>query len=116
MKKATKKQREPSKASLKEMPEVDLSKGRTRRRNPHAKRIEQDGGYFVHVDGAKPYFVRTKQGRPEKGALSATSSTKSVRFSEDVWDAVQQSAESKGITLHAALREAVVEWLRKNAA
>jgi len=115
MKKASKKQREPSKASLKEMPEIDVSKAKVHRGRSHAKQIEEDGGYWIEVDGEEPYFVRTKMGRPEKGSVSAPSKTKSVRFTEEVWEAVEKIAKAKGITTHAALREAVAEWLKENA-
>lgn len=56
MKKASK-QREPSRASLREMPEVDLKDGRWRP-NPYAARIAAEG------------IVLPSRGRPKKGAES----------------------------------------------
>ena len=114
MKKASKKQKEPSRASLKEMPEIDFSKARARK-NPYAARIAKDGGYWIEVDGEPPRFVRTAEGRPKKGAPAAHSITKSVRFPDEVWKALEKRAKKQGITLHAALRKAIVEWLKRAA-
>ena len=116
MKKASKRQREPSKVSLEEMPEIDFSKAKVHRGRSHALQIEKDGGYWIHVDGEDPIFVRTKMGRPRKGTKSAASTPKSVRFTDEIWKAIEASAKARGITTHAALREAVTEWLRNNAA
>jgi hypothetical protein len=113
--KKTKKRTEPSRASLKEIPEVDFSRARVRK-NPYAARIAKDGGYWIQVDGEAPRFVRTKEGRPAKGTPTSTTTTKSVRFPKEVWDALEKQAEKKGITLHAALRKAIVAWLKRAAA
>ncbi len=48
------KSREPSKASLREMPEVDFSKARVRR-NPYAARIAEEG-----------IRIQAGRGRPKK--------------------------------------------------
>ena len=114
MKKAIRKQKEPSAASLEEMPEIDFEKARVRK-NPYAARIAKDCGYWVAVDGERPRFVRTAQGRPRKGAPASTSMTKSVRFPKSVWKALERRAVKQGITLHAALREAIVDWLKRAA-
>jgi hypothetical protein len=41
--------------------------------------------------------------------------TKSVRFPKSVWKALERRAIKQGITLHAALREAIVDWLKRAA-
>ena len=87
---------------------------------PQARRLAichliLEGRCWVQVDGEDPHFVRTKEGRPAKGTPSSTTRTKSVRFPKEVWDALEKQAEKKGITLHAALRKAIVEWLKRAA-
>jgi Ribbon-helix-helix protein, copG family len=109
MKKASKKIRrtpkhpEPSKASLKEMPEVDFTKARVRR-NPHAARIAKEG-----------ITVQVGRGRPRKLTEVGGTSPRSVRFPDEVWEMLERRAKKEGITLHAALREAILAWLKQAA-
>ena len=95
--------REPSKASLKEMPEVDFTKARVRR-NPHAALIAKEG-----------ITVQVGRGRPRKLTEVGGTSPRSVRFPDDVWEMLEQRAKKEGITLHAALREAILAWLKQAA-
>lgn len=100
MKKATpNKTRSPSRASLREMPKVDFTKAKTRR-NPYAHRIAAEGA-SVHV-------VR---GRPRKGSETGPTSPRSIRFPDAVWQTLEKRAKAKGMTLHAALRAAVLTWV-----
>jgi hypothetical protein len=94
---------EPSKASLKEMPEVDFTKARVIR-NPHAARIAKEG-----------ITVQIGRGRPRKLAEVGGTSPRSVRFPDKVWTMIERRAKKKEIALHAALREAILAWL-ENAA
>jgi hypothetical protein len=110
MKKASKKKRNPvrkpsgpSRASLKEMPEVDFSKARARP-NPYAARVAKEG-----------ITVQVGRGRPRKLAEVGGTSPRSVRFSDEVWAMLEERAKDKGITLHAALREAILSWLKRAA-
>ncbi len=106
MKKASKnptRHAEPSKASLKEMPEVDFSKVRVRR-NHHAARIAK-GGITVQVG----------RGRPKKLEEVGGTSPRSVRFPDEVWKIIEARAKKKGISLHAALREAILAWVAEAA-
>ena len=101
MKKARKKaQREPSKRSLREMPEVDFSKVRVKR-NVYAARIAKDG-----------LVVQVGRGRPKRLLEAGPTSPRSVRFPDKIWALLERRAKAKGITLHAALREAILEWAR----
>lgn len=102
MKKA-RKQGEPSRASLKEIPEVDFSRA-TVRRNPYAKRIARAG-----------ITVKVGRGRPRKLEEVGGTTPRSIRFSDEVWAMLEKCAEMRGITLHAALREAILSWARKAA-
>jgi hypothetical protein len=106
MKKASKKtakHAEPSKASLKEMPEVDFSKVRVRK-NHHAARIAKEG-----------ITVQVGRGRPKKLDEVGGTSPRSVRFPDDVWKIIEERAKKKGISLHAALREAILAWVEEAA-
>ena len=104
MKKASRKpQRAPSKASLREMPEVDFSRARVRQ-NPYAKRIKAEG-----------LVVQVGRGRPQKLLEAGGTVPRSVRFSPAVWALLERRAKAKGLSLHAALREAIVAWARRAA-
>ena len=97
------KQREPSKASLREIPEVDFSKARIRR-NPYATGIAEEG-----------IVVRVGRGRPKRLLEVGGTYPRSVRFPEAVWKHIEARAKAKGLTVHAALREAIIAWLRAAA-
>jgi hypothetical protein len=100
MKKATgKKYREPSQASLRDMPEVDFANVKARR-NPYARRIAAEG-ISIHVG----------RGRPRKGTETGPTIPRSVRFPASVWRHLERRAKAEGIPLHAALRAAVMAWI-----
>lgn len=104
MKKANSRaQREPSKRSLREMPEVDFRKVRVKR-NAYARRIAQQG-----------LIVQVGRGRPKRVLEAGGTTPRSVRFPERVWVLLERRAKAKGITLHAALRQAILEWARRAA-
>ncbi len=106
MKKAKPKVKEqpgPSRASLREIPEVDFKKSKVRR-NPYARRMATEG-FSVHVE----------RGRPKKGAETGPTIPKSVRFPAAVWRHLEERAKEEGIPLHAALRAAVLAWLRRGS-
>ena len=104
MKKGKKRRsREPSAASLREMPEVDFSNVRVRR-NPYAARIAREG-----------VVVQVGRGRPKKLLEVGGTRPRSVRFPDVVWKQIEARARSRGITVHAALREAILTWLRSAA-
>ena len=90
--------REPSARSLREMPEMDLS--RATRKNPYAERIAREG-YTVHVT----------RGRPRKGEETGPTITKSIRLPPEVWARLERRARVEGIPLHALLRAALLAWL-----
>jgi hypothetical protein len=97
------KQREPSKASLREMPEVDFSKARVHR-NPYAARIAKEG-----------IVVQVGRGRPKRLLEVGGTHPRSVRFPHAVWKQVEARAKAKGVSVHAALREAIIAWLKAAA-
>jgi len=106
MKKSSKKKtlhREPSKASLNEIPEVDFSKVRVRG-NPYAARIAKEG-----------ITVQVGKGRPKKLEEVGGTSPRSVRFPDEVWALIEARAKEKGLTLHAALRQAILSWIERAA-
>src|SRR5206468_1212108 len=83
MKKAkTCSQREPSAASLREIPEVDFSKSRIRR-NPYAARVAREG-----------LVVQIGRGRPRKLLEVGGTRPRSARFSEVVRKQVEGVARA----------------------
>ena len=94
---------EPSKASLREMPEVDFDNVRVRR-NPYAARIAREG-----------IVVQVGRGRPKKIMEVGGTRPRSVRFPDAIWKRITARAKAKGLTVHAALREAILAWLRTAA-
>jgi hypothetical protein len=96
-------QREPSKRSLREMPEVDFRRVQVKR-NPYARPIAA-GGLVVQVG----------RGRPKRLLESGGTTPRSVRFPDEIWELLEQRARAKGLTLHAALRQAILEWARHAA-
>jgi len=92
--------REPSNASLREIPEVDFASA-TVRRNPHAARIAAEGA--VHI----------RRGRPRKGTETGPTEPRSIRFPAPVWKLLEQRAKAEGLTLHSALRAAILDWVRQ---
>ena len=65
--KKVRKSREPSRASLREIPEIDLQTA-TVRRDPYAERVAASG--IIHV----------RRGRPRKGTETGLTEPRSVRF------------------------------------
>lgn len=96
-------QREPSKRSLREIPEIDFGKVRVRK-NPYATRIAAEG-----------LTVQVGRGRPRRLMEAGGTSPRSVRFPDAIWRLLEERAEKKGLTLHAALREAILAWARRVA-
>jgi hypothetical protein len=68
-------------------------------------------------DAAFPDAVRIRiaPGRPPKGQ-EAPVQVKAVKMPQAFWEAFQHSAEAAGLTLHAAMRNALLEWAGKNRA
>jgi hypothetical protein len=95
--------REPSARSLHEIPEVDFRRLRVKR-NPYARRIATEG-----------LVVQVGRGRPKRLLESGGTTPRSVRFPPAVWAVLERRARAKRLTLHAALREAILEWARSAA-
>jgi hypothetical protein len=101
--KRVRKPKEPSSASLREIPQADFETARIRR-NPYAARIAAEG--IVHVG----------RGRPRKGAETGPTVPRSIRFSPPVWKLLEARARSEGLSLHSALRAAILDWARRPTA
>ena len=99
MKKVTR-AREPSKRSLKEIPEIEFARVKVRR-NPWAARIAAEG--IVHV----------ARGRPRKGTETGFTVPRSIRFPAPVWKQLERRAQEEGLTLHSALRAAILDWAKR---
>lgn len=94
------KQLGPSPASLREIPEIDFSRTHARR-NPYAERIRKAG-----------IVVQVGRGRPKKLLEVGSTHPRSVRFPDAVWKQIEARARAKGMSLHAALRAAILAWLK----
>lgn len=90
--------REPSPASLREIPEIDFDNARVRR-NPYAAKIRREGISF-----------QIGRGRPFKGEETGPTIPRSIRFPAKVWRHLEKRAKAEGMPLHAALRAAVLAW------
>ncbi len=97
------KQREPSRASLRDIPPIDFSQASVRR-NPYAARIAKEG-----------ITIQVGRGRPKKRLEVGGTRPRSVRFPDVVWKQIEARAKAKGMSLHAALREAILAWLKAAA-
>jgi hypothetical protein len=103
MKKSKAEQREPSAASLRDMPEVkDLSRAKL---NPYARRIAVEG-----------MELQIGPRRPKAGKEVGVTETRTVRFPPQVWRAVERFAKRERLSLHAAMRLAIVEWVQRREA
>jgi hypothetical protein len=91
--------KEPSRASLREIPEVDFTAAKVRR-NPYAGRVAAEG--IIHV----------RPGRPKKGTETGPTEPRSIRFPAPVWELLEKRAKAQGLTLHSALRAAIIDWVR----
>jgi hypothetical protein len=91
--------KEPSKASLREIPKVDFTAAKLRR-NPHAAHVAAEG--IIHV----------RPGRPKKGTETGPTEPRSIRFPAPVWELLEKRAKAQGLTLHSALRAAIIDWVR----
>jgi hypothetical protein len=85
------------------MPEANFS-GAKVRKNPYARRIAQQG-----------ITVNVGKGRPRKGTEVGKTIPKSIRFPEEAWKLLARRAKQEGISLHAALRAAIMEWAKRAA-
>ena len=104
MKKVSKRaHREPSRRSLREIPEVHFTDARVKR-NPYAQRIMQES-----------LVVQVGRGRPRRVLEAGGTTPRSVRFPDHIWTLLEQRAKAKGLTLHAALRQAILEWAGREA-
>lgn len=103
MKKASKaKHREPSAASLREIPElssdsIELGRG--------AEGLRLARG-----------LAAVTRGRPRAGTKPPGSSARTVRLPDAEWDALDDLALARKTTPHAVMREAIVQWLARAGA
>jgi hypothetical protein len=89
----------PSRESLADMPEPDLSATRARR-NPCAGRAAEASARLP-----------VGPGRPRRGEEPGPTPARSIRLPESVWEALEEEARRSGATVHALLREAVTAYV-----
>lgn len=93
-------QPEPSAASLREIPELDIKNARFFGRGPEGLQAALE-------------YMRAKRGRPKKGETATGTSTKSIRLATTEWAELERIAKKRRITLHALVRESLAETRRK---
>lgn len=59
--------------------------------------------------------MQVGRGRPKKLEEVGGTSPRSVRFPDEVWKLLATRAKKRGLTLHAALREAILDWIKRAA-
>ena len=143
MKKATSRtSMDPSAASLREMPELDITRYHIGR-NPYAAVIAREGASVVHdepsamsladlpeVDfsraqvrkssyaaSAKRAVIQLKagRGRPKRGQEIGPTPARSIRLPTTLWEALESAARDANTTVHALLRLAVTHLLETPA-
>jgi uncharacterized DUF497 family protein len=134
--------RGPARASLIAAPEIDFGKYGRRRRNPFAKRMAKEGWELAHSAPSSaslrdmpelrgptkgrpnPYAKRIAsqgvelqvgRGRPRVGAEIGPTQVKSVRLPPLVWKQLEEQARAEGLALHALLRAAILDWLKRRS-
>ena len=93
--KKIKRHRGPSKASLREMPEIDFKTAKFKP-NPYAKRIAREG-MTITIDGGP--------GKPKKVIKRPPTGQVMVSLPVDVCEQLEKRAKAEGIGLRAALRQ-----------
>jgi len=59
--------------------------------------------------------IRIKPGRPPKGK-EAPIQVKAVKMPVAFWESFESQAQAAGLTLHAAMRSALLEWASRHCA
>jgi hypothetical protein len=86
---------------LVEIPQVDFRTVRVKR-NAYARRIAT-GGLVVQAGRKRPKRLLGPRRNPPQ----------SVRLPDETWALLEHRACAKGLTLYAALRQAILEWARR---
>jgi hypothetical protein len=92
----------PSSTSLAEMPEADFTRSRVSRNRFAAKALETASR------------VQYGKGRPRKGSEVGPTPARSIRLPEAVWEDLENEAEARATTVHALLREVVLDHLARS--
>jgi hypothetical protein len=57
----------------------------------------------------------TKMRQTKKLEEVGGTSPRSVRFPDEIWKLIEARAKKKGLSLHAALRKAILDWIERAA-
>jgi hypothetical protein len=139
--KRTPEPRGPSRATLRDVPEVDFERYGRAHANPFAARMRAEGWDVVHEGpsaaslaeipeielsrggaAANPYAARIRAAggyelqvgrrRPSPGKEVGPTVVKSVRLPPRIWAELEAQARARGVSLHAFVRAALVASLR----
>lgn len=86
---------------------------RTRRESTRYSNALNPNAQLVGAEDPRPRpFARLHRlGRPANDEPRSPTSPRSIRFTDETWDALERYAQRDGITLHALLRTIVSGWL-----
>lgn len=76
---------------------------------------EVEAEYGPHVPSIYLHLL-PKRGRPRSGEPVELVKTKSVRMPPAFWDEMQGLASNEGLTVHTAMRTALIEWVERRHA
>jgi Ribbon-helix-helix protein, copG family len=99
-KRKSKRTEEPTAASLEAMPEFNFERAKQFGRGPKALEAALKAGR-----------MHRRRGHPGKDAERIPTSPRSLRLPDASWEELERRAEKQGTTVHALLRELVIEWL-----
>lgn len=94
----------PSKASLREIPEVA------------ADAITFGRGLKALSAAAEHIRAVRKQGRPKKGEASRATTVRALRLPDDLWEEVLATAKKQKVSAQVLLRKALYKYLAELAA
>ena len=134
--------KEPTAASLRDLPEVDVRRYRVKR-NRFAARMAREGFVVAHDEPSRASLdaipeadfavarirkngyaariaeagivLKVGRGRPRRGDETGPTVTKSVRLPPAVWAKLEKRARAEGIAVHALLRRALLELAERVA-
>jgi len=91
----------------------------TKGKGPTIAELEASYGQIVaEVEAEFPpdFPILPKRGRPKADSRVMTAKIKSVRMEPEFWDDLSMIANSQGLTIHAAMKIALIEYSERKHA
>ena len=58
------------------------------------------------------YLIPPREGRPRRGEKREPTKTRSIRLAEKIWALADKQAKAEGLSTNAAIRTAIMIWLK----